>query len=170
MAQLAGLRLFEGQAHGDRETPGERSPAEVEHPGAFDAAVAQQRDVGRAAADVYKDAALLPRLVPGRRAGQRVGLRHGGDQLEIKLPDDRLDRADLRDRRERVEYRHLERAALEADRVRDRVAVDPHLGDGRVDKARLELAVAPLQLQQVLRLSQGAPLDELEEILELRLA
>src|SRR5207245_477806 len=56
----------------------------------------------------------------------------------------------------------LEVLAGEADRVGDRVAVHPYVGDRGVHKARLELAVAPLHLEQVLRLAEGAALDHLE--------
>src|SRR5579864_4415803 len=162
VAHLARLCFFVAQAEREREAAREGATAEVKHPCALHAAVAYERDVGRAAPDVDEDSTLGPYLLVGARASQRVWLRHSGGKLEVELANDGLDGVDVRHRRESVEDGHLEVFAREPNRVRHRVSVDPHIRDRRVHESRLELAVAALHLQQVLRLAKRAALDHLE--------
>src|SRR6266700_7750592 len=116
MAELAGLRLLVAEAHREGDPAGEGPAPEVEHPGALDTPIAQERDVGGAAPDVHEDRALLPRLLAGRGPGQRVRMGDRGRQLEVELPDDGLHGPDLGDGGERVEDGDLQVLALEADR------------------------------------------------------
>ena len=151
-----------GQTERQGEAAREGTPAEVEHPGALDAAVANQRDVGRPTAHVDEDAPFSPGFLAGTRSGQRIRLSDSRRQLEVELSYHCLDRVDVSHRRERVEHGHLKVLTRKTNRVGDRVAVNAHVGDGRVHQARLQLAVAALHLEQVLRLAQGAALDHLQ--------
>src|SRR5438270_13743486 len=101
MPQLARLGLFVAQSERERKPPREGSAAQVEHPRAFDAAVADERDVGRAATDVDEDPALGPDLLVGARPRQGVWLRDGGGEFEVELTDDGLDGVDVSPRRKR---------------------------------------------------------------------
>src|SRR6266849_10472136 len=160
--ELARLRLFVAEAERQREPAREGAAAKVEHAGALDAAVPDERYVGGAAADVDEDATLSPGLLARACPRERIGLRDGGRQLEVELAHDGVDGVDVGHRGERVEDSDLEVLACEADRVGDRVAVDPDVGDRGVDEASLELAVAALELEQVLGLAQRAALDHLQ--------
>ena len=102
----------------------ERAPAEREHPGALDPALTDERDVGRPAADVDEERPGLLDLVGTEDPGDRVRLGDDLEELEVELAGDALERAEVDERRERVEDPDPHVAALEADRVRDRVAVD----------------------------------------------
>ena len=117
-------------------------PAEREHPRALDAALADQRDVRRPAADVDEQRAGLADLVAAEDA--RDGIRLGDDleQLEVELAGDALEGPEVDQRRERVEDPDLDVAALEADRVRQRVAVDRRAGDGGMDEPDVDLGQA----------------------------
>src|ERR1700674_4534840 len=107
MAELAGLGLLVAQAERKRQATGEGTAAEVEHPGPFHAAVANQRHVGRAAADVDEDAALRPRFFAGASARERVRLRDGSGELTSQLAYVVRNRVDLGHRRERMAPCHL---------------------------------------------------------------
>ena len=102
----------------------ERPTAEREHPRPLDAALADERDVRRAAADVDEQRPGLADLVAAQDAGDGVRLGDDLEQLEVQLRRDALERAEVDERRERVEDPDLHVAALEADRVGERVAVD----------------------------------------------
>ena len=102
------------------EDLGERPAAEREHPRALDPALADERDVRRAAADVDEQRAGLADLVGAEDAGHGVRLGDDLEQLEVELRGDALERAEVDERRERVEDPDLDVAALEADRVGQR--------------------------------------------------
>src|SRR5258708_24476081 len=152
MPELARLGLLVAEAERQRQAPREGASAQVEHARTFDPAIADQGHVRGAAPDVDEDAALGPRLLARASSRKRVWLRDGGGQLEVELTHDGVDGVDRGHRRERVEDRDLEVLAREAHRVCDRIAVDTDVGDRGMDKARFELAVASLELEQVLRL------------------
>ncbi len=67
----------------------ERAAAEGEHPGAFDAALADEGDVGRATADVDEDRAGLLDLLRAQDAGHGVRLGDDLEQLQVELRGDR---------------------------------------------------------------------------------
>ena len=147
----------------------ERPAAEREHPRALDAALADERDVGRAAADVDEQRAGLADLVAAEDAGDGVRLGDDLEQLEVELAGDALQRAEVDQRRERVEDPDLHVAALEPDRVRQRVAVDRGAGDRRVDEADVDVGQARLPGDRPLGLAQRLALDVVDELLELGL-
>ena len=66
----------------------ERPPAEREHPGALDPALADEGDVGRAAADVDEQRAGLADLVRAEDPGDRVRLGDDLEELEVELRGD----------------------------------------------------------------------------------
>jgi hypothetical protein len=68
----------------------------------------------------------------------------------------------VRHRREGVEDGDLEVLAREADGIGDGVPVDADVGDRRVDEPSLELAVAALHLEQVLRFAERTALHHLQ--------
>src|SRR5205823_11027500 len=65
VSELARFGFLVAEAERQREPPRESAAAQVEHPGAFDATVADERHVRGAAADVDEDAALGPDLLVG---------------------------------------------------------------------------------------------------------
>ncbi len=121
---MSGLGPRERQVEPVGQALGERPTAEREHPGALDAALADERDVRRPAADVDEQRAGLPDVVAAQDPGDRVRLGHDLEQLEVELRCDALQRAEMDERRERVEDADLDVAALEPDRVGQGVAVD----------------------------------------------
>ena len=74
------------------------------------------------------------------------------------------------ERRERVEDPDLDVAALEADRVGERVAVDRGAGDRRVDEPDVDVGQAGLPGDRPLGLAERLALDAVDELLELGLA
>ena len=72
-------------------------------------------------------------------------------------------------RRERVEDPDLDVAALEADRVRQRVAVDRGPGDGRVHEPDVDVRQPGLPGDRPLGLAEGLALDAVDQLLELGL-
>ena len=72
-------------------------------------------------------------------------------------------------RRERVEDRDPDVAALEADRVRHRVAVDPGPDDRGVDEPHVDALQARLPGDRPLGLAHRLALDALDELAELGL-
>src|SRR3989475_4067617 len=162
MAQLARFRFFVAESERERQPSRERAAAEVEHASAFDATVADQRDVRGASADVDEDAAFGPYLLVGACTRKRVRLRHRGSELQVELAHHRLDGVDVGHRRESVENSDLEILAREADGVGDGIAVDADVRDRGMDETSLQLAVAALHLEQVLSLAQGAALHHLK--------
>src|ERR1700692_681988 len=99
VAKLARLCLLIAEPESEGETPCECAPAQVEHTGSLYASVAEQRDIGRAAADVNKDATFGPRLLACARSGERIRLRDCPCQLEVELTHDGVDRVDVCHRR-----------------------------------------------------------------------
>ena len=93
IVDLERLGARERQVEPVGEALGERPAAEGEHPRALDAALADERDVGRAAADVDEQRARLADLVAAEDA--RDGVRLGDDleQLEVELRGDALESA-----------------------------------------------------------------------------
>src|SRR5260370_10768683 len=162
MPELARLGLLVAEAERQRKAWGEGGAAQVGHGGCCGPGSADQGYIGGAAADVDEDAGGGPRLLARARSRKRVWLRDGGGQLEVELTHDCVDGVDVGHRRERVEDGDLEVLAREAHGVGDRIAVDTDVGDRGMDEARFELAVAPLELKQVLCLAQRAPLDHLQ--------
>ena len=65
----------------------ERPAAEREHPRALDPALADERDVGRPAADVDEQRAGLADLLGAEDAGDGVRLGDDLEQLEVELAD-----------------------------------------------------------------------------------
>src|SRR6266567_2986363 len=162
VAQLAGLGLLVAEAERERQAARERAAAEVEHPRALDPAVADERHVRGPAADVDEDPALGPRLLACAGARERIRLGNCGRKLEVELANHGVDGVDVGHGRERVEDGDLEVPACESHRVGDRIAVDPDVRDRGMDQAGFELAVAPFELEQMLRLAQRSPLDHLQ--------
>src|SRR5205807_9312538 len=140
---------------GQRQSRAEGAPAELDRWRRLDAAVAHKRYVGGAAADIDEEPALAPRFLAGASKRERIRLCDRGCKLEVELPHDRVDGVNVSYRRECVEDGDLEVLAREADRVGHRIAVDSDVGDGRMDEARLQLAIAPFELEEVLRLAQS---------------
>ena len=118
VVHLERLGPRERQVEAVGEALGERPAPEREHAGALDAAVADERDVGRAAADVDEQRPGLADLVAAEHA--RHGIRLGDDleQLEVELARDALQGAEVDERREGVEDADLHVPPLEAHRVR----------------------------------------------------
>ena len=169
VVDLDGLGPRERQVQAVGEALGERPAAEREHPRALDAALADERDVGRPAADVDEQRAGLADLVAAEDAGDRVRLGDDLEQLEVELARDALERAEVDERREGVEDPDLDVAALEPDRVGQRVAVDRGAGDRRVDEPDVDVRQAGLPDDRPLRLAQRLALDVVDELLELGL-
>ena len=93
VVDLALLRPRERQVKAVGEALRERPTAEREHPGALDAALADERDVRRAAADVDEQRARLADLLVAEDARDGVRLGDDLDELEVELVGDRLERA-----------------------------------------------------------------------------
>ena len=170
MADLARLRLFVTEPEGEREPARERAPAQVEHPRALNTTIADQRDVCCASADVDENSALFPGLFAGASARQRVRLGDGRGKLEVQLPDNALECVDVGNWSEGVENGELQILTRETDGIGDGVAIHSHVGDRGVHEPSLQLAVTPLEFQEVLRLTQGAALNHLKHVLDLRRA
>ena len=96
------------------ERLGESPAAEREHARALDAALAHERDVGRAAADVDEQRAGLLDLLVVHAARHGVRLGDDRDQLQVEHARHGLQRAKVDQRRERVEDADPDVAALEA--------------------------------------------------------
>ena len=103
------------------------------------------------------------------RQDARHGIRLGHDleQLQLQLLGHGLERAEVNERREGVEDADPDVAALEADRVRDRVAVDLGAGDGRVDQPHVHLRQAGLPGDRPLGRAQRLALDAVDQLLQL---
>ena len=84
----------------------------------------------------------LADLVVAEDAGDGVRLGDDLEQLEVELARDALQGAEVDQRRERVEDPDLDVAALEPDRVRQRVAVDRGAGDRGVDEPDVDVRQA----------------------------
>src|SRR5207237_3708463 len=69
VVDLQGLGPWEGQVEPIRDRLRERPPAESEHPRAFDPAMADERDIGRGAADIDEQRADLAYLIVIEDAG-----------------------------------------------------------------------------------------------------
>ena len=142
VVDLERLRAWERQIHPIRDRLREGATAEREHPCPFDAALSNESDVGRPAADVDEQRARLADLVVAQHA--RHGIRLGDDleQLEVELGRYALERPEMDQWRERVEDPDLDVATLEADRVRQGVAVDRGRRHRRVDEADVDVRQA----------------------------
>ena len=157
------LRARERQLQPIGQGLGEGATAEREHARPLDAALADQRHVRRAATDVDEQRARLLDLLATDAA--RDGIRLGDDreQLEVELAGDALQRAEVDQRRERVEDADPHVAALEADRVRDRVAVDGGAGDRRVDEPDVDVGQARLPGDRPLGVAHRLALDAVDQ-------
>ena len=142
VVHLERLRARERQVEPVRDRLRERPSAEREHPRPLDAALPDQRDVRRAAADVDEQGARLAHVLRAQHPGDRVRLGDDLEQLEVELARDRLQRAQVHERRERVEDADLDVAALEADRVGEPVAVDRRADDRAVDEPDVDVRQA----------------------------
>ena len=120
VVHLERLGPREGQVEPVGDRLGEGATAEGEHARALDAALADERDVRRAAADVDEQGPRLAQLLAAEHAGDGVRLGDDLEQLEVELAGHALERAEVDERCERVEDADLDVAALEADRVRER--------------------------------------------------
>ena len=138
--QRLGPRERQVQAVGQRLREG--APGEGEHPGALDPARADERDVGRPAADVDEERARLADLLAADDPGDGVRLGDDLQELEVELGGHALERAEVDERGEGVEDPDPHVAALEADRVGDRVAVDARRRHRRVDQAHVDVRQA----------------------------
>ena len=85
VVHLDRLGAREGQVQPVRDALGEGAAAEREHARALDPAVAHERDVRGPAADVHEQGPGLADLVAAQDAGDRVGLGHDLQQLEVQL-------------------------------------------------------------------------------------
>ena len=104
-------------------------------------------------------------VVHAPRDGVRLG--DDGHELEVEHAGHGLQRAQVNQRRKRIEDADAHVAAVEADRVGDRVAVDRRAGDRRVDEADVDVGQAGLPGDRPLRLTQRLALDRLDERVEL---
>ena len=93
VVDLERLGPRERQVQAVGEALGERPATEREHPRPFDAALADERDVGRAAADVDEQRPGLADLVAAEDARDRVRLGDDLEQLEVELRGHALERA-----------------------------------------------------------------------------
>ena len=163
VVDLDALGLLEARVEAVGQRLREGAAAEREHARALDAAAAHEGDVRRAAADVDEERARLSDLLARDGARHGVGLGHDLDELEAELLDDRLQGAQVDERRVGVEDRDAQVAALEADRVGDHVAVHAGAGHGGVDEAHVDVGQAGLPGDGALRLRRGIGLHLLEE-------
>ena len=108
-------------------------------------------------------------LVRAEHPGHRVRLGHDLEQLQVELAGDALERPEMHERRERVEDADLDVAALEADRIGQRVAVDAGPGDRGVDQPDVDVGQAGLPGDRSLGLAERLALHGVDEPLELGL-
>ena len=111
----------------------------------------------------------LADLVAAEDARDRVRLGDDLEQLQVELRGHALQRPEVDQRGERVEDPDLDVAALEADRVGERVAVDRGAGDGGVDEPDVDVGQPGLPGDRPLRLVERLALDGVDELLELGL-
>ena len=169
IVDLERLGARKGQVEPIGERLRERPAAQGEHPGALDPALADEGDVGRAAADVDEDRAGLADLVGAEDARHRVRLGDDLDELQVELAGDALQRAEVDERRERVEDADLDVPALEADRVRQRRSRRCCAGHGGVDEPDVDMGQTGLPGDRPLGLAERLALDAVDELLELGL-
>ena len=168
--QLGRLGIGEREAEALRQALREGAAAEREHLRAADAPAAHERDVGRPAADVDEDRAAVAELARIQARGHGIRLGDHAEQVERQRVGDRLERPEVDHRREGVEQVQLDLGAGEADGVADRIAVDLHLDDRRVDEAHVEPIHPGLPADPLLGLAQRRLLGAGHEPLELGLA
>src|SRR4029079_10743336 len=108
-------------------------------------------------------------VVAAEDAGDRVRLGDDLEQIEGELAGHALQRPEVDEWRERVEDPDLDVAALEADRIGQRVAVDRGARDGGVDQPDVDVRQACLPGGRPLGLVQRLALDGVDELLELGL-
>ena len=106
-------------------------------------------------------------MVGAEHPGDRVGLGDDLEKLEVELARHALEGPEVDQRREGVEDPDLDVAALEADRVRQRVAVNCGPGDGSVHEPDVDVGQAGLPGDGALRLAEGLTLDAVDQLLEL---
>ena len=169
VVDLERLGPRERQVEAIGEALGERPAPEREHPGPLDAALADERDVRGPAADVDEERACLADLVAAEDPRDRVRLGDDLEQLEVQLRCHALERTEVDERSERVEDPDLDVAALEADRVGQRVAVDRGAGDRGMDEPDVDVRQPGLPGDRPLRLVERLALDDVDEPLELGL-
>src|SRR4029079_19325133 len=169
VVDLCGLGARERQLQSVREALRERPAAEGEHARALNAALPDERNVRRPAADVDEERARLADLVRAEDTGDGVRLGDDLEQLQVQLRGHRLERAEMNERREGVEDPDLDVAALEADRAPQRVAVDRRGDDRRVDEPDIDVRQAGLPRDRPLGLAERLALDRVDQLLELRL-
>ena len=104
-------------------------------------------------------APALADLLAAEHAGDGVRLGDDLEQLQVELRGDALQRPEVDERRERVEDPDLDVAALEPDRVGERVAVDGRAGHGGVDEPDVDVGQPGLPGDRPLGLAQRLALD-----------
>ena len=169
VVDLERFRARERQIQSVGEALGEGASAEREHPRPLDPALADQRDVGRPAADIDEQRARLADVVAAEDARHGIRFGHDLEQLEVELRRDALERPEVDERRERVEDPDLDVAALEADRVRQRVAVDRGARHRGMDQPDVDVRQPRLPGDRPLCLVEGLALHRVDEPLELGL-
>ena len=170
VVDLERLGAWERQIHPIRDRLREGATAEREHPRPLDAALSNEGDVGRPAADVDEQRPRLADLVVAQHT--RHGIRLGDDleQLEVELGRDALERPEMDQWRERVEDPDLDMATLEPDRVREGVAVDRRRRHRRVDEPDIDVRQPGLPGDRPLGLAERLALDAVDQLLELGFA
>ena len=104
-------------------------------------------------------------VVHASRDGVRLG--DDRDQLQVEHARDGLQRAQMDQRRKRVEDADAHVTAVEADRIGHRVAVDRGAGDRGMDEADVDVGQARLPRHGSFRLAQRVLLDRRDERVEL---
>ncbi len=150
-----------------RDRLGERPAAEREHARPLDAAMPDEGHVRRAAADVDEQRAGLLHLLAGQDTGYRVRLGDDLEQLQVELLGDALQGTQVNERRKGVEDADLDVAALEPDRVGDRIAVDLGAGDRSMNQPHVHLRQPCFPGDRPLGLAQGIMLDAVDQLLQL---
>ena len=145
-------------------------PPEREHARALDAALRTSATSVVPPPTSMNSAPGLADLVAVQAPRHCVRLGDDGHQLQVEHAGDGLQRPQVDQRRERVEDADAHVAALEADRVGDRVAVDGGAGHGGVDEPDVDVRQAGLPGDGPLGLVHRLALDAVDELLQLRVA
>src|SRR5215212_7659982 len=145
----------------------EGATAKRKHACRVDAALAHQRYVGRPATDVDEQRARLADLLLVETARHGIRLGDYSEQLQVELARHALQRAEVDQRRERIERAEADVAALETDGVSYRVSVDGRARHRRVHQPDVDVPQARFPRNRTLRFAQRIAFDAFEHALEL---
>jgi hypothetical protein len=139
VVDLQRLGARERQVEPVGEALREGPAAEREHARALDPTLADERDVRRAATDIDEQGTCLADLIRTQDASNGVRLGDHLEQLQVELARDALQGSQMDEWGERVEDPDLHVAALEADGIGQRVAVDRGADDCRMDEPNVDV-------------------------------